>query len=63
MDLVTRFLRLPWGAFAFGVALAIASGFAVLALGMPPAALVPISLAGATLYVALKSSVHGRLDR
>jgi hypothetical protein len=63
VDLVARLIRFPWGALAFSTAVSIATGIAILALGMPPKMLVPIAWGTAAIYAALNSWVYRRLGR
>ena len=60
---MTHLTRFPWGPLAFSSAISIATGVAILALGMPPKLLVPIAWATFAGYAALSGWVERRLGR
>lgn len=55
--------QFPWGTLATSTAVAVATGVAILGFGAPPAVLVPVAWASATIYMGLNSRFNRRLGR
>jgi len=60
MDRLTRF---PWGSLAFSAASTLIALIAIYALGAPAWTLLPITLAGGTLHLEMRSWVERRGHR
>ena len=61
---VIRFVfSFPWGMLAASSLVAIATGFAVIGFGAPPAILVPVGWSSAMAYRILSSRFEKRLNQ
>ena len=61
MELMDRLALARYAAFGVGTALSLVIAFAVFVLGAPPWILVPVSMAGATVYGEIRLRAQRRM--